>query len=183
MKSFGGRLIIVLLIQLNVLLAVPKELLAQDPLQIKGLFIGVGVGQDVGGLPGARLTYWITPHLSGFIGGGWALVGGGYNAGVEVRFSSRSRTSFFMTGMYGYNGAIRVKGKESLNEIYFGPTAGIGLMLRQRHLLNYWRFSVNLPFRSQEMLDDWQGIRDRPEIDIRQDLLPITIGVGYHFAL
>ena len=156
---------------------------AQDTLQIKGLYVGVGVGQDVGGLPGARLTYWVTPHFSGFIGGGWALVGGGYNAGVEVRFASRSRTNFFMTGMYGYNGAIKIKGKESLNRIYFGPTAGIGLMLRQRYLLNYWRFSLNLPFRSQEMYDHIEVIKARRDIEIRQGLLPFTVGVGYHFAL
>ncbi len=88
-----------------------------------------------------------------------------------------------MTGMYGYNGAIRVKGKEKLNGIYFGPTAGIGLMLRQRYLTNYWRFSFNIPFRSQEMLDHWQEIKDRPEIDIRSDLLPFTVGLGYHFGI
>lgn len=160
-----------------------REARAQDSLQVRGLYVGIGSGLDAGGIIGARMTYWITPNLSGFIGGGWALVDPGYNGGLEVRFNSRSRTSFFLTGMYGYNGVIKVQGKETLNGIYFGPTAGMGLILRHRYLLNYWRFSFNIPFRSEEMMNDISALKQRTNVEMKQDLLPFTIGIGFHLAL
>ncbi|MGV3636493.1 MAG: hypothetical protein ACO1NQ_02475 [Flavobacteriales bacterium] len=156
---------------------------AQDRTPYRGFFLGVGMGQDVGGLPGARATYWVAPYLSGFVGGGWAFVGGGWNAGVELRMPAEGRTQPFVTGMYGYNGIIRIEGLEKLNGIYLGPTVGGGIMVRQRQGRNYWRFSLNLPFRSQEMLDAWETIKARPDVTIESDLLPVTVGVGFHFSL
>ena len=70
-----------------------------------------------------------------------------------------------------------------LDGIYYGPTVGIGWMLKQRVAANYWRFSINVPIRSQQMLDDLEAIKARPEIEVKQDLLPITVGVGFHFSL
>ncbi len=150
---------------------------------IDGFHLGVGLGQDVGGVIGARATYWAAPWLSGFVGGGWAVIGAGYNVGVELRLPTKSRTSPFLVGMYGYNGVIHIKGKESLDGMYYGPTVGVGLMLKQRVAPNYWRFSINVPVRSQEMLDDWEAIKARPDIEVVADLVPITFGVGYHFSL
>ena len=164
-----------------VILAAPS--MAQDRAPYRGFFLGVGMGQDVGGLPGARATYWVAPYLSGFVGGGWALVGGGWNAGVELRLPSEGRTKPFVTGMYGYNGVIRIEGLDQLNGIYLGPTVGGGIKVQQRRTRNYWRFSINVPFRSQEMLDAWEAIKARPDVRIESDLLPITVGVGFHFSL
>jgi hypothetical protein len=152
---------------------------AQDQPEIRGFYLGVGLGQDVGGL-GLRATYWPVPYAAGFIGGGWAFAGGGYNAGIELRLPGASRTSGFITGMYGYNGGIVIKGREDLNALYFGPTVGGGVMLQQRMIGNYWRFSINVPLRSQEMYDNWEVIKNRPDISVRQDLLPVTFGVGLH---
>ncbi len=143
--SLPGRSHLILPGILLMFLSVPVPAFAQDDAGYSGLFLGIGVGQDVGGMIGAKATYWVAPYLAGFAGGGWAVVDGGYNLGVEVRLPSRSRASFFATGMYGYNAVIQVKGKEQLNGIYYGPTAGLGLMLRQRLIANYWRFSLNYP--------------------------------------
>lgn len=164
-------------------LALSLSVSAQDRPPFRGFFLGVGIGQDVGGLPGARATYWVAPYLSGFVGGGWALVGGGWNAGVELRVPSEGRTQPFVTGMYGYNGVIRIEGLDKLNGIYLGPTVGGGITVQQRRTRNYWRFSINIPFRSQEMLDAWEAIKARPDVRIESDLLPITVGVGFHFSL
>lgn len=160
-----------------------SSLMAQESAPFRGFFLGVGVGQDVGGLPGARATYWVAPYLSGFVGGGWAFVGGGWNAGVELRVPSKGRTQPYFTGMYGYNGVIRIKGLDQLNGIYLGPTIGGGIMVKQYQNHNYWRISLNVPFRSQEMLNDWEAIKARPDVRIESALLPITIGVGFHFTL
>ena len=155
----------------------------QDPEQIMDAYLGVGTGQDVGGIIGARLTYWPVPYLSAFIGGGWAWVGAGYNVGMELRVPTKSRISPFIVGMYGYNAVVRIEGKEDLNGIYQGPTAGFGVLLKKHHTRNYWRFSMNIPFRSQEMMDDWSSIKARPDVEVEQDLLPFTIGVGLHLGL
>lgn len=149
---------------------------------LKGAYFGLGFGQDLGGLLGLGVTYWPAPWVSGFVGGGWALVGLSYQAGTEFRLPTAKRASPFLTAMYGYNGAIHVKGKESLDGVYTGPTVGVGVILRQRASRNYWRFSINRPFRSQAFEDDWQAIKDRPDLEIKQDLLPVTVGVGYHIG-
>lgn len=90
------RPIVLLIIQSGImLLSINGGVSAQDTLRIKGLYIGVGTGLDVGGIIGARLTYWITPHVSGFIGGGWALVDPGYNGGMESKDPIDKQNKFF----------------------------------------------------------------------------------------
>lgn len=89
----------------------------------------------------------------------------------------------FITGMYGYNAAIHVEGREELDALYYGPTLGAGLILNQRNNEHYWRFSVNVPFRPDEFEADWQAIKDRPNIEVKQEPWPITLGIGFHFNL
>lgn len=161
---------------------------AQAPVQTasperKGVYLGVGFGQDLGGLFGFGVTYWPSPWLSGFVGGGWAIADFSYQTGLEFRLPSRSRTSGFLTAMYGYNGAIHIKGLEKLDGVYIGPTFGGGVMLQQRRSRNYWRFSVNVPIRSQQFLDDWDAVKKRPNVEVKQDLLPVTLGIGFHLGL
>src|ERR1043165_8761640 len=117
--------------------------------RIKGLYLGPGLGQDAGGL-GARLTYWVNPAVSVFAGGGWALVGGAYNAGGELRLPTKGRVSPFATAMYGYNAVIKIEDRDDLGGIYYGATIGAGIMVQQSNDRNYWRFSINVPFRSEE---------------------------------
>ena len=148
-----------------------------------GAYLGVGFGQDMGGLFGFGVTYWPAPWLSGFVSGGWAIVDFSYQTGLEFRLPSQSRTSGFLTAMYGYNGAIHVKGLEKLDGVYTGLTFGGGVMLQQRNSRNYWRFSVNVPIRSQEFLDDWDAVKARPDVEVKSDLIPVTFGIGFHFGL
>ena len=149
----------------------------------KGLYLGVGFGQDLGGLLGFGLTYWPAPWLSAFVGGGWAIADFSYQTGLEFNLPSGKRVSPFLTAMYGYNGAIHVEGLEKLDGVYTGPTLGGGVILKQRTRRNYWRFSINVPIRSQEFLDDWEEVKRRPDVELRSDLLPVTIGVGFHLGL
>lgn len=156
---------------------------AGERYRIRGPHLGVGVGQDLGGIVGARLSYWPIPHVGAFIGGGWADVAAAYSTGVELRAPTGGRWSPFVVAMYGVNGSIRVNGKEHLNETYYGPSVGVGAMLRQRITRNYWRFSVNLPFRPQEMEGDWNAVQARTDVETRAEAWPISIGVGLHLCL
>lgn len=56
-------------------------------------------------------------------------------------------------------------------------------MFKQRYSNNYWRFSVNVPFRPQEMHDDWEAIKKRPNVEVLTEPIPVTFGVGFHFSL
>lgn len=169
---------------LLMLLALPAA--AQAP-QAKGdpdgLYLGVGLGQDMGGLFGFGITYWPTPWLSGFAGGGWAIVDFSYQTGVQLNLPTEKRVSPFVAGMYGYNGAIHIKNLEKLDGIYYGPTVGAGILLKQRSNRNYWQFSINVPIRSRQFLDDWEAIKLRPDVEVKADLLPVTLGVGFHLRL
>lgn len=156
---------------------------SQTPIETKGLYLGVGIGQDVGGIIGARLSYWPVPWAGAFAGGGWLFVGGGYNAGVELRVPSERRTSPFAVGMYGYNAVIAVDGKEAYDRIYYGPTVGAGVMVRQSNDRNYWRFSVNLPFRSPEFEEDIDQLKKQIWYSDVRVPLPLTLGFGYHIGL
>ena len=170
------------LLAVLVTFALPFSARAQNEEQ-KGLYLGVGFGQDMGGIFGFGLAYWPAPWLGGFVGGGWAIAGFGYQTGLDLCLPTTKRTSPFLTVMYGYNGAIHVKGLEKRDRVYTGPTIGAGILLRQRVIRNYWRFSINVPIRSQEFLDDWQTVKDRPDVVVNQDLLPVTFGLGFHFGL
>lgn len=160
----------------------PSEARAQSA-ELDGLYFGLGLGQDVGGVLGCRLTYWPAPWLSGFVGGGWAIAGFGYQTGLEFNLPLEKRVSPFLTAMYGYNGAIHVEGLEKLDEVYVGPVVGGGIILKQRVKRNYWRFSVQVPIRSQEFLDNWEAIKQRPDVEVKTGLPPVTIGVGFHMGI
>lgn len=160
----------------------PLDARAQSE-ELDGPFLGVGFGQDMGGVFGFGLAYWPAPWLGGFVGGGWAVAGFGYQTGIDLRLPTSKRTSPFLTVMYGYNGAIHVKGLEKLDAVYTGPTIGAGIILKQRVSRNYWRFAINAPIRSQEFLDDWEAVKSRPDVEVRSDLLPVTISAGFHLKL
>ena len=183
MKSLFATSILAITCSITVAGQDPVPTTSPEKQAFKGVYVGVGLGQDVGGIIGLRVTYWPTPYFAGFLGGGWVLAGAGYNGGVELHLPGKRRTSPFLVGMYGYNAVIHVQGKESLDGIYYGPTIGGGVMIKQRYDRNYWRLSINYPIRSQEMLDDWEVISARPDVEVKSDLMPITLGVGFHLAL
>jgi hypothetical protein len=123
------------------------------------------------------------PWAGAFAGGGWIYVGGGYNTGVELRVPTVKRISPFVVAMYGFNAVILVENRESYNRIYYGPTVGTGLMVRQANDRNYWRFSVNLPFRSPKFQEDVDQLKKQYWwADVRAPL-PLTLGIGYHIGL
>jgi hypothetical protein len=58
-----------------------------------------------------------------------------------------------------------------------------GILLKQHENRNYWRFSINVPFHSQEFHDDLEAVKNRPDVEMRSEPLPITIGLGFHLGL
>jgi len=100
--------------------------------------VGVGIGLLYGGF-GSRLTYHPVDQLGLFLGLGYNVVNLGYNAGFMYSFPSTKQAEFFVTGMYGYNGVIRVTGVGGFESSYNGVSAGAGVRLNStRKRGQYW---------------------------------------------
>lgn len=144
--------------------------------------IGIGAGLDYGGL-GLRYTYMATPKFGFFGSAGYVLVGLGYNFGLNYKFSPQNRVTPYVTGMYGYNAVIQVKGASQFDAIYYGPSFGFGVEVRRRNNpKNFWNFALIVPIRSSEYKDDVDYLMDNPDIEMTE-ALPIAFSIGFHFGV
>lgn len=78
LSSMNARRIVgpIALLAISAASMLPLDARAQSE-ELDGPFLGVGFGQDMGGVFGFGLAYWPAPWLGGFVGGGWALQGSG----------------------------------------------------------------------------------------------------------
>jgi len=106
--------------------------------------MGFGLGQDFGGI-GSRLTLSPAKGFGLFAGLGYNLVGFGFNGGAIVRFAPAKRVNPTVVAMYGYNGVIKVVGKEEYDKSYNGFTLGGGVQLNSKKNPNYWSFELLIP--------------------------------------
>ena len=147
--------------------------------------LGIGLGQNFGGIGGNLLIY--PQENIGLFGGlGYAIAGAGYNVGTKIRFFSRKnpRTNFFLTGMYGYNAAITVKNGNQYNKMFYGPTFGLGIDTGKRsYKKGYWTMALLFPFRDAEVDDYIDDLENNNGIKFKNSLLPFTFSFGYRFAL
>jgi len=144
--------------------------------------IGLGIGLDYGGI-GGRVTYLPIKVIGVFAALGYALVDVGYNVGAQFRILPDGRLCPTVGFMYGYNGVIKIQNASTLDKIYYGPSLSAGLEIHFKGKPNYLNIELVVPFRSKEFHDDWDRIKQLPNISIQADPLPIAISVGYHFAL
>lgn len=144
--------------------------------------IGLGAGLDYGGF-GIRYTYMPAPKVGVFGSLGYILVGPGYNFGANYKFSPDRRVTPYLTGMYGYNAAIKIVGASQWDKIYYGPSFGFGVEVKRRNKTkNFWNFALLVPVRSAEYKSDMDVLLNNPDIEI-SELLPITFSIGFHFGL
>lgn len=148
-------------------------------------FIGIGMGLDFGGI-GMNVMYNLTNSLGAYIGAGYAFAGIGVNGGVTLRLVPKkpeSRVVPFITGMYGYNAAIAVQDAEELNKMFYGPSAGLGIELRARSpRVRCWTFALLIPFRSTEVQNYIDELKNNQFIEMQNKLTPVLISIGYRFS-
>jgi hypothetical protein len=148
--------------------------------------LGIGLGLDYGGY-GACFTIYPQQNIGVFGSIGYALAGLGYNVGLKARLlfnNKKPSASLFVAGMYGYNTAFKIKNLGTLNKIFYGPSLGIGLETAVKpQKAGVWAFAVYVPIRSQEALDYQEYLKSRPFLDMKNDLLPIAISIGYKFTI
>lgn len=146
----------------------------KDPLEGK-VFFGPGLGIDHGGI-GLRLDVRATEYAGIFGGIGYALAGIGWNTGIHVRVLPKKPVCPYVTGMYGYNTAVKTlrwRGTYSDQVLYYGPSFGAGVELRKTHRSNYFRLGLIIPIRSDAVKQDYR--------DLVKDLWPVLITLGLHF--
>jgi len=160
------------------------SILAQNLSSSKGQgSFGIGTGLPYGGF-GGRLSYNPANQLTLFAGFGYNLTGLGTNFGFQYIFPTQNRTEFYFTGMYGYNAVLKIVGAIELNEIYYGPSLGLGFKINSlRKEGAYWDIGLLVPVRSSEYSDDVDTIKNLPNLESFSKPWPIVFSVGYHFPL
>jgi hypothetical protein len=98
-----------------------------------GTSIGIGIGQDFGGIGLGVLHYGRMKTVGIFGGIGYLPSGIGINAGLKARLISTkfnpSLNPFFL-GMYGYTTSVSISNEEQYNKTFYGATLGIGADLK-----------------------------------------------------
>lgn len=145
--------------------------------------LGFGLGLTFGGI-GGRFVYSSSETLALMLGLGSNVVGIGYNLGMMCYIPASSKTQAYFSGMWGTNGAIKIKGLPQLDGSYTGVSLGLGAILNSK--VNpgiYWDIGIIVPIRSKDFKDDWDAIKNNPGIDVQQDLFPILINIGINFKI
>jgi hypothetical protein len=143
--------------------------------------IGLGIGLDYGGI-GGRITFLPIRHIAVFAALGYPFVDFGYNLGAQLRIIPDKRLCPTVGVMYGYNGVIKVQNASAFDKIYYGVSLSAGLEIHFKGKANFLNVELVVPFRSQAFHDDWDKVKQLPNISIEADPLPIAFSIGYHFA-
>lgn len=140
---------------------------------------GLGAGMDYGGF-GAQLSYLPLDRFELFGAAGYNLNSIGYNFGLKLGFPTEKRINWHITGMYGYNAVLIVKGMTSSKTTYFGPSVGSGIIMKSKSPgRSFLSFEIILPFRPQvfyDVIDDLKLIG----YDVKEPL-PVAFSIGYHY--
>lgn len=144
--------------------------------------LGIGGGLDHGGF-GLRVDVPVNHHFAFVAGLGYAIVGLGWNAGLQYRLMPDSKVGMYATALYGYNGVIKVENSSLFDDIYYGFSIGAGVEFRRSNSTNFFRMALLVPFRNAEFWSDWSGLENSSLIEVKQGPLPVAFSIGYHFAL
>jgi len=115
---------------------------------------------------------------------GYHLAGPGYNFGMLYSFPSNGEIEFYLTGMYGTNGATVVEGLTDYDEVFMGGTFGVGVKLNSRRKEgNFWDFGLLVPIHGTDFDDQISAIKNDSRVGGVTEPIPVAIVVGYNFNL
>jgi len=158
----------------------------QELLEIKRTVdVGAGFGLDYGGLIGFQVTYTPIKYLGVIVSAGYHLVSFGWQLGLKgyiLPKTNLKRVRPTLKVMFGSNRAIVVDGASQYNKSYVGFTPGAGVELRfgekKSHGLN---IDLNFPISSSEFNNDYEALKNDPNIEITVPPAPVAFAIGYHF--
>lgn len=160
--------------------------IAQESPSYDKLTIGVGGGLDYGGL-GGNVSFYPTRSVGFFAGAGYAFAGLGLNGGVKLRILPKNpekKVIPFGLLMYGYNAAIVVSNDSQYDKMFYGASAGLGIDFRPKPVgKGYWSFALLLPFRSSEVDDYIDDLKNNHGVEFKNNLFPVGFSIGYKFII
>jgi hypothetical protein len=146
--------------------------------------IGLGFGMDYGGIFGAKFTFTPIKYFGAFIAGGLQFGGFAWQVGVKGYAIPKTSKKGFrpnMKAMYGVNAVIYVSNADEYNALYTGPSLGPGMEFRFGRLKKHGMdVDLNFPIRSQTYKNDWEKLKNDPNIEVLSEPLPFSISFGYH---
>lgn len=145
--------------------------------------IGLGVGLDLGGIGANVLVYPGRKNLGLFAGGGYAIAGAGFNAGIKFRIKFNKDFAVavpYVLAMYGHNAAIKVNNAESYNRVFYGPSFGLGMDIRSKPSgKRYVSLSFIVPVRNSDVYDYINYLRSNSPVVYKNQLMPVVLSIGY----
>ena len=157
-------------------------------------YLGFGGGLDYGGI-GAKLELLPIKNV-GIFGGlgfnnlffrrGFNKLSAGYNAGATYKILPDGKVSPNLMLMYGYNAVLMSEnsfGGYYVDMTSYGITAGCNLDIMLGNAGNKLSIGVFVPIRSKKFRDHYNSIKNDPRIEMKQDLLPVAISIGYNFKM
>jgi len=148
--------------------------------------IGLGLGQDYGGVGGNILIY-PGKNFGMFFGLGYNFAGVGYSLGLKSRIvlgTSNNHIALSALVMYGYNAVIIVENSKDLSRVFHGFTVGAGIDIRPwTSSDDYISLGLNIPFRSVEVQEYIDNLKNSYNVEFEHDLLPVTFSVGYRITV
>ena len=147
------------------------------------VYAGVGMGLDYGGIFGVKVEYLPIKYFGIYGGLGYNLLSAGWNVGATYKILPDKKVSPNLMVFYGYNGVSKVVGASEYNMTSYGVTIGGNLDIKLGDKGNKLSLGLFVPIRSQEFMDNYDAMKNNPNIEMKNNLLPIAIGVGFNFAL
>ena len=147
------------------------------------VYLGPGMGFDYGGLLGGKIEVLPIKQFGFFGGIGYNLLSVGWNVGTTCKISPDKRVSPNLMLFYGYNAVLKVEGASALNKTSYGVTFGGNLDIKVGSKGNKISVGLFIPIRSKSFRDHYDAAKNSPYIEMKNDLLPIAVGVGYNILL
>ncbi len=161
----------------------PFQLMYENPIVKKGFYsLGFGAGLPYGGL-GFRFGYNPINRLNTFGSLGYNFVGAGANVGIQYDFGVVKQTSFYLSGLAGYNALTLIDGAPEYNKTFYGPSFGTGIKHDSgKESGNFLQIGILLPLRSEKFYEMVDRIENDPEIDKISQIWPILITIGINMG-
>jgi len=143
--------------------------------------IGIGLGLDNGGI-GVNATAYLQKNIALFAGLGYNFYEASYNVGTKLRLLSKdNRITPFAMAMYGYNAVIIITNEKDLSKTFFGTSIGAGVDIRNKKKTNIWSFGLIIPFRTTEVKNYMQHLRENNGVEFNGPLPPFALSVSLRF--
>jgi hypothetical protein len=175
------KILLKILFVASALMTVGNLLSAQSEQKV---YAGAGVGFDYGGI-GGKIEYLPVKYFGLLGGAGYNILSLGWNVGATYKILPDKFVSPNIMVLYGYNATMR--GLDSYASQYEMTSYGVSLGMNLDILLgsrgNKLSIGLFVPIRSSKYMDNYERIRNDPNMESQFPLLPVAVSVGYNFRL